>query len=328
MKRTLRDRISFSVWALAALLVSIGVIAACGDESTSSPTGAPQATATSQPTSTPVPTSTPTAAPKVPVSPRLEVAMVTPGNQVTMYHLTFFSAGSVLRPMYNFLIWNDVKSDQEKPMLATEWSTSPDAKSWTFTLRKGVPFHDGSEFTSKDVRRSWEIITSAKSIATGASDFRGNIGSADNIDISDPGKVTFKLAQPWPEFSFAVSEAYTLAIYKADHWDKVGEEGYKANPIGTGPFKYKELKVNEHLLYERFKKKGETHWWKVPEFDELQFHYVNEDATRLAMLLAKEVHIADISRTLLPQAQSRGFKVANASLPGLEFRGVIGGAVL
>jgi peptide/nickel transport system substrate-binding protein len=324
VKRILSRRSGLSTAISLTLIVTLCIIAACADDATSTPTGEPQATTTSQPTSMPTPSPTATVA-RVPVSPRLEVAMVTPGNQVTMYHLTFFSAGGVLRPMYNFLIWNDIKTDEEKPMLATEWSSSPDAKSWTFNLRRGVPFHDGTEFTSKDVRRSWEIITSEKSIATGASDFRGSVGSADNIDISDPNKVTFNLIQPSPEFSFAVSEAYTLAIYSADHWDRVGEEGYQANPIGTGPFKFTELSVNEHILYERFKQQGEDHWWKIPEFDELQFHYVNEEATRLAMLLAKEIHIADISRTLLPEAQSRGFKVANASLPGLDFRGVIGG---
>ena len=260
-----------------------------------------------------------------PVSPRLMVSIPSPGHQVTMYHKTFFSSGGVLRPMYDFLIWNDLKTDEEKPMLASDWSISSDAMIWTFDLREDVTFHDGAEFTSEDVRRSWEIITSESSIATGASDFRNLVGQAENIDVSDPYRVVFNLTQPWVEFGFNVSEAYTLAIYSAGHWDGIGEDGYLNNPIGTGPFRFAELKVNEHLLFERFRDRGEDHWWKIPEFDELQFLIVPEAVSRLATLLAGEAHIADVPRTLLPQAAERGFKVATSSLPGLEFRGVIGG---
>jgi peptide/nickel transport system substrate-binding protein len=260
-----------------------------------------------------------------PVSPRLKISIPSPGNQVTMYHKTFFSSGGVLRPMYDFLIWNDLKTDEEKPMLATDWTVSSDAKIWTFDLRAGIPFHDGTEFTSKDVRRSWEIITSENSRASGASDFRNLVGQLENIDISDPYKVVFNLTQPWIEFGFNMSEAWTFAVYSADHWDMVGEDGYLDNPVGTGPFRFAELKVNEHLLYERFKDRGEDHWWKIPEFDELQFLVVPEAVVRLATLLAGEAHIADIPRPLLPQATEAGFRVATSSLPGLEFRGVIGG---
>ena len=171
-----------------------------------------------------------------PVSPRLVVSIPSPGHQVTMYHKTFFSSGGVLRPMYDFLIWNDLKTDEEKPMLASDWSISSDAMIWTFALREDVTFHDGTEFTSEDVRRSWEIITSESSIATGASDFRNLVGQAEKIDVSDPYRVVFNLTQPWVEFGFNVSEAYTLAVYSAGHWDRVGEDGYLNNPIGTGPF--------------------------------------------------------------------------------------------
>ena len=51
------------------------------------------------------------------------------------------------------------------PMLATEWSMSPDGRTWTFDLRKGVMFHDGTEFTSKDVRRSYDVTTLESSLS-------------------------------------------------------------------------------------------------------------------------------------------------------------------
>lgn len=67
------------------------------------------------------------------------------------------------------------------------------------------------------------------------------------------------------------------------------------------------------------------HWRKTPEFHELKMFYTPESATRLAMLLAKEVHLADIARTLLPEANQRGFKTVLGTLPGMFFFAYFGG---
>ena len=102
-----------------------------------------------------------------------------------------------------------------------------------------------------------------------------------------------------------------------DYWDSVGgEDSYAEHPIGTGPFKFVELEINQHLLVER----TEDHWRKTPEFHEIQMFYTPEDATRLAMLLAQEVHLSDIPRTLIPEAEQRGFKTVVATLPGFHVR--------
>ena len=75
------------------------------------------------------------------------------------------------------------------------------------------------------------------------------------------------------------------------------------------------------MLYERV----EDHWRKTPGFHELQFVYAPESATRIAMLLANEVAIAELDKSLLPQATERGFQVATSSLPGVNLFLMIGG---
>jgi peptide/nickel transport system substrate-binding protein len=309
----------FSILGIA--IICTIVILACGDEST--PTTL-RTTVTPSATATPS-SATATVASGQPVAPRLKVAVPPPAHQVTLPHKTTGSGGGPLRTMYNFLIWNDRFTNEYKPMLATEWSIGSDAMSWTYQLRKDVTFHDGSEFTSKDVRRSFDITILPDSLVAGAGEFRQKVKTADNIDISKPHEVVFKTVEPWLTMDFTASEDRTFYIYSADHWDRVGEQGYSENPIGTGPFKFKELKIGSHLLVERFKKPGENHWWKIPEFDEIQLLYVPEEATRMAMLLAGEAHMSELSGLLMDEVKTKGYVASRSTLPGQSFFFIFGG---
>ena len=97
-----------------------------------------------------------------------------------------------------------------------------------------------------------------------------------------------------------------------DYYDAVGEEGYAAHPIGTGPFRYLEHSINSHFQYE----KVENHWRKTPEIQELRFIGVQETATRMAMLFNQEVQLASISPNLVPSVRERGFQIIYSTLPG------------
>ncbi len=285
------------------------------------------ATPTPTPTATPRPTPTPTkVVAKVLVSPRLKVAMVPPGNQVTMSYKTFQSSGGLLRTMYNHLIWVDRVTGASKPMLATSWTLSPNAREWGFKLRKGVPFHDGTEFTAKDIP-----FTARVGLTEGSPDallvtLKNILPEPEkNIEIVNDYEIIMHLAQPNVELEFNMGEEWTFMILSKNYWDKVGEKGYNDKPIGTGPFKFVELKIGQHLLVERFKNPGDSHWWKIPEFDEVQFFYVPEDATRTAMLLTGEAHISDIPGMLFKDAETKGYRRVRSTLPGFAFFVFIGG---
>jgi ABC-type transport system substrate-binding protein len=314
-----------SIAVLVTVSVSVLFILACGAEGTATQTPVPAATltATAGPTSTLTPTD---AVAKVPISPRLKVAMQPPGSQTTLYHLhNSGSSTGILRTIYNNLIWKDRFTEEDKPMLATEWSMSPDGKKWTFKLRRDVLFHDGTEFTSKDVRRSWEITTSPQSQSFRAKPWAARVGSAENIDISNPYEVVFNLTTPVADLNAEVAESSVFPILSADYWDKLGEKGYGEKPIGTGPFKFVELQVESHMLVERYKRSGDSHWWQIPEFDEVLFQFVPEASTRLAMSLAGETHIAEIPALLMPQVEAKGIQRVRSTLPGLSFLFIFGG---
>ena len=112
---------------------------------TTEPTPAPEVepTATPAPLPTPTPTSLP---PRMPASPkvdRLVVAISPPSFETNLPWAMFTSNLIQLRPMLEYLIDVDRTSGQYIPMLATSWERSLDAETWTFNLRKGVPFHSG-----------------------------------------------------------------------------------------------------------------------------------------------------------------------------------------
>ena len=284
----------------------------------------PRPTPTAAPT--PAPTPEPTAMARVPVSPRLEISMVPPGHQVTMVHQTFHSSSGPIKTMYEEMVYIDPHSgDYTNDHVVEEWSMSDDATSWSFTLKQGIPFHTndmggGDELTVEDV--IFSIRTSAGE--TSYNPGRWNIyGVADsNFNVTSDYSFDYNMDQAEPLLLGHISEGGLVAMLSKDYWDSVGgEDAYAENPVGTGPFSYIDLKIGVGLHVERV----EDHWRKTPEFHELMIYYTPEDATRLAMLLTSEVHLADIPRTLLPQANERGFETVVATLPGIFMFAYFGG---
>jgi ABC-type transport system substrate-binding protein len=152
--------------------------------------------------------------------------------------------------------------------------------------------------------------------------FRRLIGSAEKIEIVNDHEVVFHLDKSEPELPYYLTQGFS--IYSKDYWDAVGQSGYSAKPIGTGPFKFVEFRPSQYILYHRV----ENHWRKTPEFAELQLYYMPEDSTRLAALLANEIHIAEIPRALQSQAVGRGMKIVPSTRPAAIVAAKFGGNLL
>ena len=278
------------------------------------PTPAPVAMAT--PTATPRPTAPPaTAAPAMqPVVSRLKIAQVPPSTQSTMTHVSSYAGSGPLRGLYEPLIGVDVDTGGYTPdRLATEWTLSADGMDWTFKLREGVPFHNGVEFTAKDVVRTWEVYSAASSATTGASFFRNWLGDdKENFEIVNDHEMIWHLVKPEGGLRPWLSDLLMFLIISDDYWQEVGEEGYLEDPVGTGPFRFVELVFNSHILHE----KVDNHWRKTPEVEELQFLYVPEPANRQAMLLTEEAHIVDLPRVLFPTVREQGMEIVHSTQAG------------
>jgi peptide/nickel transport system substrate-binding protein len=167
------------------------------------------------------------------------------------------------------------------PSLAESWTVSRDGKVYEFVLRKGVTFHNGAPVTAEDVKFSFERYK-----GTAASTLKERVAA---VETPDPGRVRFRLKQPWPDFLLFYTTASGAGwIVPKEYVEKVGEEGYKRQPIGAGPYKFVSFTPGVSLEMEAH----EQYWRKQPSVKRLVFKVVPDESTRLAALKRGEVDIA------------------------------------
>ncbi len=213
-------------------------------------------------------------------------------------------------PFWETLIGIDPKTGDYIPALATKWEISPDFKAWTFHLRKGVQFQFGyGEFTSADVVHAHSLLIRKDSTATLAPFWR----TVEKVDAPDKYTAVFHFKTPaMPTNRYAFARSGDLRMSSKAQWDKEGIEGLDKRPAGTGPFQYAGRQTGLNIVYKR----ADKHWsGHLPEYEELEFRIAREDATRLALLLSGDVHIADLPRELHKDALARGLKRFSSSLP-------------
>jgi peptide/nickel transport system substrate-binding protein len=160
------------------------------------------------------------------------------------------------------------------PSLAESWSTSPDGLVYEFVLRKGPRFHTGEPVTADDVKFSFERYrgVSAKML-------KDKVAA---IETPDPGRVRFRLREPWPDFMTFYGGIATGAnwIVPRKYVERVGEEGFKKAPVGAGPYRFVSFTPGVELVVEAV----DGYWRKAPSVKRLVFKSASDVATRLVML--------------------------------------------
>jgi len=176
-----------------------------------------------------------------------------------------------------------VKAMPDNPMapsLAESWKASPDGKTYDFTLRKNVKFHDCTPLTADDVKYSFERYR-----GTAAKSLKERVAS---VETPAPNQVRFRLKNPWPDFLtfYALSSGAGWIVPKK-YVEKVGEEGYKKAPVGAGPYKFVSFNPGVELVFEAF----DQYWRKAPSVKRLVFKMIPDETTRLAALKRGEIDI-------------------------------------
>ena len=168
------------------------------------------------------------------------------------------------------------------PALAESWSASPDGLVYEFVLRKGVKFHNGDLVTADDVKFSFDRYRGIS-----AKPLKDRVAA---IETPDPGRVRFRLKQPWPDFLAFYGGISTGAswVVPRKYVEKVGDDGFKKAPIGAGPYKFVSFTPGIELVLEAV----DGYWRKAPTVKRLVFKSVPDVATRLVMLKRGDVDAA------------------------------------
>ena len=278
------------------------------------PAGGQSSTATPQPTAA-------AAGPVEAKVDRLVIAFTQPTHET---NIPWFGARTMLSqfsPMTETLIDLAPATGEYTANLSTSWEMSPDGKNWTMNLREGVPFHFGfGEFTAKDVVHSRGLMGQDDGVNTLNSVWRETVST---VDVVDDHQVVFRLTTSEPDLDFALSIGGDLMMMSKDHWDQEGQDGLEQRVVGTGAYQYLEREVGQSILFER----ASDEHWRVGrgDFNEIQQVFAPEAATRLAMLLAEEAHVASLPRDGLGQAADNGMKIINSGIGGLHTMFIFGG---
>jgi peptide/nickel transport system substrate-binding protein len=170
--------------------------------------------------------------------------------------------------------------------LAEKWSWQENYRNLVFFLRKGVKWHDGQPFTSKDVKFTFDMLREApdapgKLRINPRKDWYANV---QNIEAPDPYTVIFHLKKPQPSLLLMLASGYT-PVYAAH----VPPASYRTGCIGTGPFKVKEWRKGEFV---ELVKNPDYFVKGRPYLDSLKYFAIVERGTRTAALQTGKLDVS------------------------------------
>ena len=233
--------------------------------------GGPQENISQQPTPFP-PTSL----------PDLIVATGTDASQLDP-HLCTDSATEVLnRNIYQNLVRYNANMEII-PELATDWSVSGDGLTWTFHLKEGVLFHDGTPFNAEAVKVSFERILAPET----ASPRRSVLEMIEEVRAIDDTTVDILTAYPCGSFLQQLCHP-AGGIISPKAVEEFGIERLLENPCGTGPLMLREWQRGERLIFDAFSGYHDG----APAFNSITFNIVPDDAARAMLIEAGQCDMA------------------------------------
>lgn len=215
-----------------------------------------------------------------PVKDTLIVAQGTDVEALDPHGIASTPSAIVTEHIFDTLVTLD-KDFKIVPRLAESWTSTPDGKEWTFKLRKGVKFTDGTAFNASVVKFNIERLLNPNVQVL----LRSYIDQAESAEVVDEYTVKIKLKYPHAPFLARLTSA-SNAMMSPAAVEKFGKD-IARNPVGTGPYKVKEWVKGDKLVLER----NEEYWGAKPPMKTITFKPIPDDNTRLAMLEAGDADI-------------------------------------
>jgi ABC-type transport system substrate-binding protein len=185
--------------------------------------------------------------------------------------------------MFDSLLGIDLKGNIQ-PNLAETWKISKEGKIYSFSLRKGVQFHNAKELTAEDVKFSMEYTMDSKNGAYGYS----QLALVDRVEASEKYVVKIYLKKASAVFLSSLTSIQSFPVVPAGSIE-AGLKKPTEFPPGTGPFKFVEWKPRQRLVFDRF----DRHWGRKAYVDRLVLRPISDDSVRFAALQAGDVDIVE-----------------------------------
>lgn len=195
----------------------------------------------------------------------------------------------VITNVFDTLVTYHDETSEIVPALAEKWETSEDGLAWTFHLREGVTFHDGTLMNAAAVKVSFDRLLADEHplVYDKARPYQSAYSMIREIETPDEHTVVFRLKHPSAVFLSNLA-MFCGSVVSPTALEKHGQDSAD-KPIGTGPFKLTKWTRDQQLVLERF----DDHWRGAPKLKNIIFVPVRESATRLQRLQRGEIDLAD-----------------------------------
>jgi peptide/nickel transport system substrate-binding protein len=247
----------------------------------------------------------------------LRLAQQTPAGAINP--LTIDDAGGLcmLAQTGEFLAFDNNMALQLQPMLATKWTPSKGGAVWTFNLRPGVKFHDGSPLTADDVVYTFQQLADPKNASNALSTFSGVLKET-GIQKVDAMTVAFHLEAPNGNFPYLVSSDNYNAIIVPKGTD-FGK--WQKTFIGTGPFKLSSYNQNVSASFTA----NPDYWGGAPHLDGTTFNFYGSQPPQILALQGGQVDVivqfvVQGAQSLLNNSQYTIIKLKSANHRELSMR--------
>jgi peptide/nickel transport system substrate-binding protein len=185
------------------------------------------------------------------------------------------------------------------------YKPNADASAWTFTLKKGVKWHDGEDVTADDIKFTIEYYMRPEAVCTACGGLKNNV---ERVQVVDRYTATIQLKAPDVALPAAFSPMEgDLLILPKHYIERVGAKEFGEKPMGSGPWKLVSRKITQSIEYE-----ANTRYWnrdRVPGFATLRLLLVPENRTRLAMLRRGEADMIPIEPQDAVALKKEGFTI-------------------
>jgi peptide/nickel transport system substrate-binding protein len=226
--------------------------------------------------------------------------------------------GIPLRQVYDTLVYREPQTGEFVPGLATAWEISGDGLTYTFQLRQGVTFHDGTAFNAAAVAANLDRVTNPE-VASQKAIFM--LGPYVGYEIVDDFTIRILLSAPYSALLDSLSQVY-LGIASPSALNAVSSDRYQFNQVGSGPFEFVEYVPGDRFVIRRSANYawGPT-FYQTPSggaVDEIEFRFFIDPGTRALVLEAGD---AQVVGELLPVdaralASEPGVMLDQVAIPG------------